>query len=342
MDEATNISGETGESTPAAAGQPSGPAYTPHETDRGPSSGATTRTTYPDDRAAPQNDVPHPERIGEYDRENILSYGQQGAQLAAYDFNGALKSVMDDPGTYAEFASGIPDSHAPAVRQVFDAAIEHDADYVIEKLVEAGRLPAELLPPKVDPVFLAEVFEPHHHEFLSMCPLEEVEELSMMEPAFRDALIDAGMQRYYKSLSEHEQRLEEHQFQSEKQLADINDEFIAGHYLRMEREFQPFGADKEANKGFYRMLINATAMELMNDGQAEKFRQSGLKAFYGGQARAFNGSTMTGDMQRARDHFAQWDKAFGELLNKNIELHKRNYREDAGNAPAQDQTQYIN
>src|SRR5262245_10565502 len=89
--------GAAGESSGAApSGESSGatPPYVPHETDRGPDSGRTTRTI-------PTADVPNPELLGQYDRENVLSYAQ-GEQEPGYDFSGALQSVMTRPEGYAD------------------------------------------------------------------------------------------------------------------------------------------------------------------------------------------------------------------------------------------------
>jgi hypothetical protein len=340
---------ETSEPSPAsqpAAAQASEPAYQSHEPagriDRGPS-GQTI-----------QADVPHPELLGRYNRENVLSYAKGASdQQNGYDLNAALQGVIADsrPQVYAQFVQNIPAEHLPGVVDLARNFIAHDPESVIRELIAQNHLPSWILPPAqgiVDPgdPAIAELSPELREIALGLDPAVW-DQLALMDPQVRDRQLRQEMELAQIKQREYEQRATAAVEEWNRQLDAIDDD--TGYaIIKAVVSLRPFTEDA-ANEQAQDMCVLATAAQCSNDPYLRNLREVVDEALRLAAEDRWRGNEK---LAEGREHHARrlneiLIKEFKEKLDVNIKQFQLFFQHAPGrrqDAPAQDQpqSQFIN
>jgi len=338
MDETTTI-----DTAPESSGQiettGQPPPYTPHETDRGPDSGRTTQTI-------PTNDVPHPERIGEYDRENILSYGK-GAE-PEYSFSNAFQSVMSDPGTYLDFMNNVPVEHQRGLEEFAHNIVAHNPRGVIATLIHHGHLPEWAMPEPQrvdarDPYL--EDLPPDLRAFVldNVDPKTWEEYLHLSDDA-RNRAIERDRELLQMKHQEHQQRSETAVREWNDQLNDFEGK-AREDYFKSVSSLQPF-EEAAANEQAQDMCVLATWAQVMNDSHLNSLRSLAGEAFRQAAEQRWLGNEKAAKAREAdaRRLFGIFDAEFKAKLDANIKQFNLFFQHAPGrkqDAPAEQQT-YVN
>jgi hypothetical protein len=272
-------------------------------------------------------------------KQEVTQLKQQYAQLDEYGgIEGVTQTMSLVNGMLTNPEQGIGDFlqalHAqayPSYEQLVNSVITANADYAIQQLQQAGKLPADATQQRagsIDADTLATIPQ-HLREIAKSLPAHVLDDLLVQPEEVRNFNLERELklQQLDSNQRQHEeQRWQQAQQQAYQQgqqaITALGDQYEKAHYSELAK-WKPLGPDNDkGNSTIYKMAVEGAFADLLADPKFQQMHNDALALMQNAPLRRLRneGFSADADERKARQMAAQFNTRFGQILRERVQL----------------------
>ena len=246
---------------------------------------------------------------------------------------GLLKTFDDLAYRPAEaalpFLQHLSENAFPAYSAIAETLVEQQADWIIDRLQQTGKLPAQLSQPTtaIDPDTLASIPQ-HLQETYKRQPDEARAELDLMSETARNHFLEReakldqlDAQQRQQAEQQWQQQVETARYSGMQAVEQLSQQFEQAHYQQLAK-WSPFGTEDQAsNQALYSSIVEGAFAQLLSDPKFAQLHADSVNLLRNAPLRTLYGEGMAAqqDAIKARQNAAQFNARLGQVIKAQVQ-----------------------